>query len=340
MSQSSGPYFANVVELSGMEGGNSALVNGFYIPSSARQFSFPVYTKYCQRTNSLTSTKLCILYQKRRYYWVVRDDEYRVLARVKYPPNSQSSLTLPEHIPKILCWELLSTGFFANFKKKPNTQVMACDDHVLLQQMSSFIGSNGYMDSVSESIRFIDTTVQDMQGMLIESQQSSVGGDNDTPTDDEDYLAGIDVDIEDLSMDQIIELYSSEIFNGYGSLVPRQEGQGRRNGGIPFTTVQEQLETKVSSSLSSSLEMQQLLLKLADDAPEEFIDPITLMIMEQPMAMPTSRNRMDRKTLSAHLAINPSDPFNRKPLTMDMIYPDVALKMRIDEWLHTQGVAF
>mmetsp|Transcript_27403 Transcript_27403/g.51211 ORF Transcript_27403/g.51211 Transcript_27403/m.51211 type:complete len:342 (-) Transcript_27403:810-1835(-) len=338
MSHSSGPYFANVVEISGMEGGNSALVNGYYIPSSARQFSFPVYTKFCQRSNSLTSTKLCILYQKRRYYWVVRDEEFRVLARVKYPPNSQSSLTLPEHVPKSLCWELLSTGFFANFKKKPDTQVTACDDNVLLQQMSSFIGSNGYMDSVSESIRFIDSAVQDMQGMLTESQQSSSGGDNYTPTDDENYLNGIDVDIEDLSMDQIIELYSSEIFNGYGSLVPRQEGQGAGGSGIPFTTVQEQLEAKVSASLSSSIEMQQLLSKLADEAPEEFIDPITLLIMEQPMAMPTSRNRMDRKTLSAHLAINPSDPFNRQPLTMDMIYPDVALKMRIDEWLQAHGV--
>lgn len=323
-----------------MEGGNSSLVNGFYIPSSARQFSFPVYTKFCQLTNSLTSTKLCILYQKRRYYWVVRDEQFRILARVKYPPNSQSSLTLPEHVPKNLCWELLSTGFFANFKKKPDTQVSACDDNILLQQMSSFIGSNGYMDSVSESIRFIDSTVQDMQSMLTESQQLSVGGDNYTPTDDENYLDGIDVDIENLSMDQIIELYSNEIFNGYGSLVPRLEGQEVSSGGIPFATVQEHLEAKVSSSLSSTLELQQLLSKLADEAPEEFIDPITLMIMEQPMAMPTSNNRMDRTTLSAHLAINPSDPFNRKPLTMDMIYPDFALKMRIDEWLQAHGVAF
>ena len=48
------------------------------------------------------------------------------------------------------------------------------------------------------------------------------------------------------------------------------------------------------------------------------------------MAMPTSPHRLDRKTLAAHLAINPSDPFNREPLTMDMIYPDVALKMRYE----------
>ena len=71
-----------------------------------------------------------------------------------------------------------------------------------------------------------------------------------------------------------------------------------------------------------------MLLNLADQAPEEFIDPITMLIMEHPMAMPTSPHRLDRKTLAAHLAINPSDPFNREPLTMDMIYPDVALKMR------------
>jgi ubiquitin conjugation factor E4 B len=76
--------------------------------------------------------------------------------------------------------------------------------------------------------------------------------------------------------------------------------------------------------------MIQLLTKLADTAPDEFIDPITLMIMQQPMKVPTSPYVLDRRTLVSHLAINPSDPFSRKPLTMDMIYPDVALKIRCE----------
>lgn len=49
-----------------------------------------------------------------------------------------------------------------------------------------------------------------------------------------------------------------------------------------------------------------MLCQLTDDAPEEFIDPISLMLMQQPMRVPTSPYVMDRKTLVAHLAINPT----------------------------------
>lgn len=232
MSGISGPFFANVVQISGMRGGNAEFVNGFYIPTSARLFSFPVYTKYCPRANNVTTTKLCLFSEKNRYFWVVRDGTDRIIARVACRSLSPtSSLCLPEHVPSSQPWELLSTGFFAMFKKKPATRVVACDDTLLLQQMSSFVGSNGYMDSVSESIRFVDSTVQDMEAMLMQSHRQSQSQSH-SPTDDEDELGSIniDIDIEDMSMDQIMEMYAQDIFNGYGALVPRDVPGGRGGG--------------------------------------------------------------------------------------------------------------
>lgn len=250
----SGPHFANVVQMVGMVGGNADRVNGFYIPTSARLFSFPIYTKYDERSNCMTSTKLCLFYQCRRYYWVVRDSTDTVIAKVKYPPLSQAALSLPEHIPDTLSWELLSTGFFGHFKKKPGACVRTCNDNTILQQMSSFIGPGSrYIDSVSESIRFIDSTVQDMEAILV----ADVFSDSNTPTDDNhDHL--INIDIEEMSMDQIIELYSQEIFNGYGDLVSYERNATSQRGHIPFTALQEKLEEKVSSSLLSALETEKV----------------------------------------------------------------------------------
>lgn len=50
----------------------------------------------------------------------------------------------------------------------------------------------------------------------------------------------------------------------------------------------------------------QLLAQLSDLAPEEFLDPITLVLMVQPMTLPTSPHVLDRQTLVEHLAINPT----------------------------------
>jgi hypothetical protein len=254
MPTNSGPHFANVVQMVNMSGGNADSVNGYYIPTSARLFSFPIYTKYCERSNRMTATKLCLFYEKRRYYWVVRDSDDKIIARVKYPPFSQSSLSLPEHIPDTLTWELLSTGFFGNFKKKYTARVQMCSDNALLQQMSSFIGpGSGYMDSVSESIRFIDSTVQDLETLLVDV---GGGGDSHTHTDDEHNLSA-NIDIENMPLDRIIELYSQEIFNGYGALVPHEQNHNASHG-IPFASLQEKLEEKVSSSLLSALDTQKV----------------------------------------------------------------------------------
>ena len=42
---------------------------------------------------------------------------------------------------------------------------------------------------------------------------------------------------------------------------------------------------------------------------------------------------MERSTIARHLLSDQSDPFNRAPLTMDMVEPDLKLKDRVDNWI-------
>ena len=54
---------------------------------------------------------------------------------------------------------------------------------------------------------------------------------------------------------------------------------------------------------------------------DEFIDPMMCELMEDPVLLPTSGNVMDRKHITRHLLSTPNDPFNRQPLTEEMLKP-------------------
>ena len=69
-----------------------------------------------------------------------------------------------------------------------------------------------------------------------------------------------------------------------------------------------------------------------DDAPEEFLDPLTYNLMENPVILPSSHINIDRRTIEDYLLSNPSDPFNRNPLTKDELIPNEELKKKIDEY--------
>ena len=69
-----------------------------------------------------------------------------------------------------------------------------------------------------------------------------------------------------------------------------------------------------------------------EDAPDEFIDPMMCELMEDPVLLPTSGNVMDRKHITRHLLSTPNDPFNRAPLTEEMLKPQIELKDRINRW--------
>lgn len=69
------------------------------------------------------------------------------------------------------------------------------------------------------------------------------------------------------------------------------------------------------------------------DAPDEFYDALMHTLMRDPVILPTSRQVVDRSTISRHLMSDPTDPFNRNPLTMLDIIPDTELKSRISQWI-------
>ena len=69
-----------------------------------------------------------------------------------------------------------------------------------------------------------------------------------------------------------------------------------------------------------------------DDAPEEFLDPLTYGLMENPVILPSSHINIDRRTIEDYLLTNPSDPFNRNPLTKEELIPNDDLKKKIDEY--------
>ena len=51
-------------------------------------------------------------------------------------------------------------------------------------------------------------------------------------------------------------------------------------------------------ALSETNEMEQ---EMFADAPDEFIDPLTFNIMEDPVSLPTSDMNIDRSTIARHL---------------------------------------
>ncbi|KAK6351703.1 hypothetical protein TWF718_004852 [Orbilia javanica] len=66
------------------------------------------------------------------------------------------------------------------------------------------------------------------------------------------------------------------------------------------------------------------------DVPDEFLDPLLFTLMENPVILPTSKTSIDLSTIKAHLLSDPTDPFNRSPLTLEQVIPNVELKNRIE----------
>jgi hypothetical protein len=71
-----------------------------------------------------------------------------------------------------------------------------------------------------------------------------------------------------------------------------------------------------------------------DDAPDEFCDSLTALLMTDPVKLPKSNVILDRKTIETHLLSDQTDPFNRSPLTKDMLIPCPELKAKIQEYIN------
>eukprot|EP00967_Tisochrysis_lutea_P025229 scaffold29051_cov28-Tisochrysis_lutea.AAC.4 len=67
------------------------------------------------------------------------------------------------------------------------------------------------------------------------------------------------------------------------------------------------------------------------EIPDDFLDPITMEIMVDPVRLP-SGTVIDRPTICRHLLSDETDPFTRQRLTVEMLVPDEDMKKRIEEF--------
>jgi ubiquitin conjugation factor E4 B len=65
------------------------------------------------------------------------------------------------------------------------------------------------------------------------------------------------------------------------------------------------------------------------EIPDEFLDPLMYSLMEDPVILPMSKQTIDRSTIRSHLLSDPSDPFNRQPMSIEDVIPNIDLKERI-----------
>ncbi|CAF1260110.1 unnamed protein product [Adineta steineri] len=69
-----------------------------------------------------------------------------------------------------------------------------------------------------------------------------------------------------------------------------------------------------------------------NDAPEEYIDQISSILMNDPVMLPSSRTILDRSTVIRLLLDNQIDPYTRDPLHMQDVIPQSELKHSIEQW--------
>jgi ubiquitin conjugation factor E4 B len=94
------------------------------------------------------------------------------------------------------------------------------------------------------------------------------------------------------------------------------------------------LPDKVEEALRTVAKHEELLV----DAPDEFMDELMATFMEDPVLLP-SGHCVDRSTITQHLLNDPTNPFNREPLTMEQVKPAEEIKARMDKWLEQKRAA-
>ena len=94
----------------------------------------------------------------------------------------------------------------------------------------------------------------------------------------------------------------------------------------------DQVEEKIKSEVSQEEELGEI--------PDEFLgilvifilDPLLFTLMEEPVILPSSQVTVDLATIKSHLLSDNHDPFNRQPLKIEDVIPNVELKEKIAAW--------
>ncbi|RDB17892.1 Ubiquitin conjugation factor E4 [Hypsizygus marmoreus] len=69
------------------------------------------------------------------------------------------------------------------------------------------------------------------------------------------------------------------------------------------------------------------------EVPDEFLDPLMATVMRDPVRLPSSKAILDRSTIKSHLLSDTTDPFNRSPLKIEDVIPELELKAQIEAFL-------
>lgn len=102
----------------------------------------------------------------------------------------------------------------------------------------------------------------------------------------------------------------------------------RIGGGTLIPELQE-VATKVAQKAEEYKTSEEAI----SEAPDHYLDPIMSTLMTDPVILPSSKQTVDRTTIARHLLSDQTDPFNRSPLTMDQVIPNIELAKEINEWL-------
>ncbi|KAG1751124.1 ubiquitin elongating factor core-domain-containing protein [Suillus lakei] len=102
---------------------------------------------------------------------------------------------------------------------------------------------------------------------------------------------------------------------------------------VPLKT---EAEIGVVKSFVSKVEEMKTTIEAEEDLgeiPEDFLDPLMATIMRDPVTLPSSRAVIDRSTIKSHLLSDSKDPFNRVPMVIEDVIPNVELKAQIDAFI-------
>lgn len=143
-----------------------------------------------------------------------------------------------------------------------------------------------------------------------------------------------------------LHLYKADLASGRGAFAAAisRDGRSYKEGlfdaardvlaaGGMLTSDELTLLVSLSQAVKDATAAEQEDEEMLGEVPDDFCDPIMGHLMTDPVVLPTSGVSVDRATIQRHLLSDLSDPYNRKPLTIDEVKPDVELKARIDAWV-------
>jgi len=148
-------------------------------------------------------------------------------------------------------------------------------------------------------------------------------------------LVTVFVDIYEGSRDNFVAAvardqrsFSEEVFHRGCSIVEREQ--------LVSTEACATFRAFVKDAVEQSKVFQQED-EILGEVPEDFQDAWTGEIMKDPVTLPSSGMTLDRSSIERHLeGTEAIDPYNRSPLTVDQLVPNVDLRNRIEAFVKEQ----